>query len=183
MGALCFRRHPRDGCPPFTTRCCRQIHRVNNNCNAGSPRWRSPSWRALPAALESTVSGQAYTIEEKELGVVSVAINFAEDNPALTITDADGAHRTTLGRDHWVRGQTDYQKRISYIFENPQQGIATSGPWTDASTFTAKLCFVETPLTITARFAFAGSQLTVDAERNVAWGEPKLPRIVGTRVP
>ena len=43
-------------------------------------------------------------------------------------------------------------------FVTPQPAAA-SGAWTADGTFTAKLCFYETPFTITVRLSFSGKEL------------------------
>lgn len=60
--------------------------------------------------------------------------------------------------------------------------MAGSCGWTDDATFTVKLCFHQTPYTLTHRFRFEGDTLAIDTEHNLRWGETKRPRITGTRV-
>ncbi len=130
---------------------------------------------------EAQLSRQVFACPENEQGIVSVSIDFSAANPVITFKDADGTHAIACGRGTWVRGETTFRKRISDLFDREHQGIAASGAWTDTDTFTAKLCFTETPYTITARFHFSGDELWLDMEHNQRWGEKKRPRIVAHR--
>lgn len=57
--------------------------------------------------------------------------------------------------------------------------MAASGAWTAADTYTAKLCFYETPFTITARLQFAGDELHLTAESNVGFDRTKEATLTG----
>ena len=138
---------------------------------------------AAHSGREREVSGKTYAFGENELGLKSVEADFASSGPALVFVDADGTHRIACGLGAWARGRTDFQKRISMLFDRPDQGIAASGAWNDSDTFVAKLCFDETPYTITARFRFAGEQVFLDLEHNQRWGPTKRPQLVGRRTP
>jgi CubicO group peptidase (beta-lactamase class C family) len=131
---------------------------------------------------ENQISRQTFACPENEQGIASVSLDFSGAGPVITFQDADGAHAIACGRGAWTRGDTTFRKRISDLFDRPHQGIAACGAWTDPDTFTAKLCFTETPYTITARFHFNGDELWLDMEHNQRWGEKKRPRIVARRI-
>jgi hypothetical protein len=44
---------------------------------------------------------------------------------------------------------------------------------------TIKLCFYETPFTITVRLKFSGKELQYHSESNVGFGSTKEPQLVG----
>jgi CubicO group peptidase (beta-lactamase class C family) len=129
----------------------------------------------------SEVSGIPYAFTTNELGIETVSVDFSKPQPVLTIKDADGTHNITCGAGEWVRQSTDFQKRINMMFDTPVQGLAACGAWTDDNTFKTKLCFDETPYTMTATFKFEGDQLVLDVEQNVRWGKTKFPQIIGKR--
>ena len=60
----------------------------------------------------------------------------------------------------------------------PEQPAAASGAWTGDDTFTAKLCFYETPFIITLSLKFSGDELRVVTESKV--GSPKQTPLVGS---
>jgi len=60
----------------------------------------------------------------------------------------------------------------------PAQAAAAAGAWTD-ETFTAKICFVETPFIVTVRLKYSGDELTFNSESNVGFGPTRQPELVG----
>jgi CubicO group peptidase (beta-lactamase class C family) len=127
------------------------------------------------------VSGRTYSCPDNELGIRSLGIDFGGASATLRIEDADGQHRIECGAGRWQRGVTSFQRRISHQGAAPEQGIAASGAWTDSDEFTAKLCFHESPYTLTGRFTFSKGELFIDFEHNQRWGETRRPRITGKR--
>jgi hypothetical protein len=136
---------------------------------------------ATQSPRATDVSGKPYALLENEQGLTSVQFDFTGENPVITLHDKDGTHRLTCGLGKWIRGTTHYQKRISSLWDVEQQNVAVSGAWTDDDTFTAKICFNETPYTLTAHFKFESEKVLIDMEHNLRWGEKKRPQIVGTR--
>jgi CubicO group peptidase (beta-lactamase class C family) len=141
---------------------------------------------ALPAQpgeerteLAAALSGRRYTCDDNELGIRAVSLDFGAAGTVLQLEDSDGQHRIECGAGRWIRARTSFQRRISNQFSAPEQGIAASGAWTERDVFTAKLCFHESPFTLTGRFTFAGKELFIDFEHNLRWGETKRPRITG----
>ncbi len=63
--------------------------------------------------------------------------------------------------------------------ELPLQPAAASGAWTADGTFTAKLCFYETPFIVTIRLHFAGEEVQCNAEVNVGFGPTKETPLIG----
>jgi CubicO group peptidase (beta-lactamase class C family) len=133
------------------------------------------------AALAPSISGKFYGFAPNELGISAASVDASSPNPHITFVDADGSHVIACGFGSWVQGTTAFQKRISNVFENDRQPIAASCAWTDDHTFVAKLCFNQTPYTISSRFSFEPSRLFIDLEHNLRWGETKRPRLVGKR--
>jgi len=57
--------------------------------------------------------------------------------------------------------------------------MAASGAWTANDTFTARLCFYETPFIAMLRLTFSDKELQWDAETNVAFGPTKEAQLTG----
>jgi CubicO group peptidase (beta-lactamase class C family) len=140
---------------------------------------------SLPAGepsseLAASVSKQRYAVGSNNQGITALELDFSTDTPSLTIEDERGAHTIGVGSGTWVRGRTGFKQRINELFDTPEQGIAASGAWSDADTFSVKLVFDETPYTMNASFNFEPSRVVVDFTYNVRWGTPSEPQIVGT---
>ena len=60
-----------------------------------------------------------------------------------------------------------------------EQPAAASGAWTADDTFTAKVCFTETPFVATIRLKFTADQVKYESEWNVGFGPTKDGALVG----
>lgn len=135
----------------------------------------------LSSALAGDVSGRRYAVAQNNQGITGLTLDFAAAVPVLRVEDGAGLHEIGIGLGEWVRGRTGFKQRINELFDTREQGIAAMGAWSAPDTFTAKLCFNETPYTLSASFKFQGEQVLVDMSYNVRWGTPTEPQLVGTR--
>lgn len=72
----------------------------------------------------------------------------------------------------WTPGQVAYA-------QFPARPAATAGAWTAEDTYTAKVCFYETPFVLTLTLKFSDAALQFDSEMNVGFGPTKSPQLVG----
>jgi CubicO group peptidase (beta-lactamase class C family) len=101
------------------------------------------------------------------------AIRLEGDGPVTLVARFNGAEqRIVCGRGAWQKGRAAWGP----IREQP---VAASGAWTGDDTFTAKLCFYETPFTLTVRLAFSGGELRYNSQSNVGFGRTKQSQLVG----
>jgi hypothetical protein len=104
------------------------------------------------------------------------AITLESDGKGGAVTLAarvDGLERRIVcGRGAWQKGRVAWAPA-------PEQPVAAGGAWTADDTFTAKLCFYETPYIATIRLKFSGRQVEYNAESNVSFGPTKEPQLVG----
>jgi CubicO group peptidase (beta-lactamase class C family) len=136
---------------------------------------------APTSTLAADVSGRRYATAQNSRGIRSVSLDFAGAEPRLTIEDADGTHPIAIGLGSWVRQRTTFYQRINELFDTPEQGLAATGAWSAPDTFVARLCFDETPYTLSASFRFEGDQVRVNMGYNVRWGAATEPEITGAR--
>jgi CubicO group peptidase (beta-lactamase class C family) len=61
----------------------------------------------------------------------------------------------------------------------PDEPVASTFAWTASDTIEIKVCAYETPFHVTYRLEFAGNQVTLDQEANVAFGPTKPPTLLG----
>ena len=96
-----------------------------------------------------------------------------KDDVVTLVTRVDGVEqRIACGHGTWRKGQAAWGLL-------PPQPAAASGAWTADDTFTAKLCFYETPFTITVTLKFSGKELRFGSESNVGFGPTKESPLVG----
>jgi CubicO group peptidase (beta-lactamase class C family) len=96
-----------------------------------------------------------------------------KDGDVTLIARFDGvARRITCCHGAWQNGRAAW----GALREQP---AAASGAWTADDTFTAKLCFYQTPFTVTVRLHFSGAEVRCQSESNVGFGPTKEPPLVG----
>ena len=103
----------------------------------------------------------------------AMRVEPAEAGTTLLVRIDGTERRIVCGRRDWTPGRATWGRL-------PEQPAAAGGGWAAAGTFTAKLCFVETPFVVTVRLTFAGSEVRVASEANVGFGPTREPPLVGT---
>jgi hypothetical protein len=93
--------------------------------------------------------------------------------------DREGAARFDGAEQRIVSGRGAWQMGRGAWGRLPAEPVAASGAWTADDTFTARLCFYETPFIFTARLKFSGDEVRCEVESNVGFGPPKQARLVG----
>jgi CubicO group peptidase (beta-lactamase class C family) len=109
---------------------------------------------------------------EHQLEAITLASD-GKDGPVTLIARIAGTEqRIVCGRGAWQKGRFAWSKL-------PQQPVAASGAWTGDGTFTAKLCFYETPFTFTLKLKPSADELSCQAESNVGFGSNKPVQLTG----
>jgi CubicO group peptidase (beta-lactamase class C family) len=116
-----------------------------------------------------------YTFPANDQKLESIALEGDDRGGAVTlVARIDGVERRiACGAGSWKKGRLAYGKTL------PEQSAAASGAWTGPDTFTAKICFYETPFIITMTLKFDGDRLLLDPRSNVGFGATKMPQLVG----
>ena len=120
------------------------------------------------------MSGKKYVFPANQRKLEAITLQSDGEGGAVTlIMQFDGVEqRASCGRGAWEKGQLAWGLL-------PRQPVAASGAWTEDNTFTAKLCFYETPFIITVTLKFSGNELQYSSEANVGFGPTKDPPLVG----
>jgi CubicO group peptidase (beta-lactamase class C family) len=131
-------------------------------------------------AIASKVSGKTYSFPTNTRKLESIALECDSkgEAAALVVRSGGAQMRMTCGRARWEKGRLAYGMFL-------EQPAAASGAWTADDTFSAKICFYETPfcVTMSLKFTDGGQQLLFDTTSNVAFGPTKQPQLVGTLKP
>jgi CubicO group peptidase (beta-lactamase class C family) len=125
------------------------------------------------SAAKGSDKKYVFPANERKLEAISL-VGDGKDGAVTIVARFDGADRKIVcGQSGWQKGRVAYG-----LFA--EQPVAASGAWTGDDTFTAKMCFYETPFILTLRLKFSGGQLLFDSETNVALvPATKQPRLVG----
>ncbi len=119
------------------------------------------------------VWGKKYVFPVNPRKSQSLRLQTEKDGTVTLVMELDGVEqRIACGCGAWRKGRA----ALGLL---PLQPVAASGAWTADNTFTAKVCFYETPFIVTLSLRFSGQELQFDAEGNVNFGPTKQPQLVG----
>jgi hypothetical protein len=126
-------------------------------------------------AAAAKVSGKKFEFPANDRKLESMTLETdGKDGSVTLIAQVNGVEqRIVCGHGAWHKGRAAWGTL-------PVQPVAASGAWTDDDTFTAKLCFNETPFIFTTRLKFSGDEVRCDIESNVGFGPVKQGQLVGT---
>lgn len=129
---------------------------------------------AAASAVAAKFSGKEFVFSANEHRLEAIKLDADSSGRVKNVSIRMGGveQRVESGHGKWPLGRMAYG-----AFTN--QPVAVSGAWTADDTYSLKLCFYETPTSITATMKFADEQLLYDAEPNVAFGWSKQPQLVG----
>jgi CubicO group peptidase (beta-lactamase class C family) len=118
--------------------------------------------------------GKTYSFPSNERRLESIALESDALSQEMTLVARVGGseQRLACGSAGWRKGRLAYG--------GPEQPVAASGAWTADDTYSAKVCFYETPFCVTMALRFGADGLTFDSESNVAFGSTKHPTLPGT---
>lgn len=127
-----------------------------------------------PSELAQKIIGKKYEFPSNNQKFESVAFENGDGGQTVLLMRTDGKDKHIVcGKGSWVKGE-------SALGPMTGQPIAVSGGWTSDDTFTARICFYETPFVSTSKFKFEGDKVTFDTESHVGFGPTKQPQLVGT---
>ncbi len=133
---------------------------------------------AATSSLAKTVSGKRYLLAANDPQWETVGIECSDHgaDTTLVLTSNGQEQRVVCGHNRWVKGELAWQLQFATL---PERVVAACGAWTSDDTYTAKICLRETPHCLTLQLKFAGEQLILDREMNVAFGPTRQPQVTG----
>jgi CubicO group peptidase (beta-lactamase class C family) len=126
----------------------------------------------------SRVSTKTYVFpaNDRKLESIMLLCGDKDGSDILAVQSGGVEQRISCGRGKWNKGRLAYGTFL-------EQPAAASGAWTANDTFTAKICFYETPFCVTMALKFSGEQVLCDTASNVAFEPTKQPQLVGKEKP
>jgi CubicO group peptidase (beta-lactamase class C family) len=114
-----------------------------------------------------------YTFPTNDTKLESITIEAGKDGATTLVLHVGGAdRRIDCGSGTWKKGRA----ALGRLSEQP---IAAAGGWNVDDTFTAKVCFTETPFVATIRLKFTKDEVRYESEWNVGFGGTKEAALVG----
>jgi CubicO group peptidase (beta-lactamase class C family) len=119
------------------------------------------------------VAGKKYVFAANDRKLEAITLDDdGKGNAALVVRVDGGEQRIACGRGVWQKGRLAWTPQT-------EQPAAASGAWTADDTFTARLCFYETPFVATVQLKFTGKEVQLNSSWNVGFGPTKQPQLVG----
>lgn len=139
-------------------------------------RLKSLSLRPMEGGVapSAKIWGRKYAFPTNDHKLDAIMLEGTSGGPVATlVTWWNGVEqRIACERGVWRKGQATWSAL-------PPTPVAASGSWTGERTYTAKICFYETPFIITVRLNYDGDELRLNSERNVGFGPTKEAELVG----
>jgi CubicO group peptidase (beta-lactamase class C family) len=121
------------------------------------------------------LSGRTWVFPENEQQLEAVSLGTGDAGTVLVLRLAGRERRIPTGNGEWLRGGTLPLPG----FGSEDEPVAATGAWMAEDHLRVEACLYRTPFCVTYDLAFAGDELTLDQEANVAFGPTKRPQLVG----
>jgi CubicO group peptidase (beta-lactamase class C family) len=135
-----------------------------------------PTQQGSPSSpLAAKVAGRSFEFPANDQKLEQVSLEPCRNGPEMTFVaqlNGGAKHRLICGSEKWEKGRFP-------LGPGPEEVVAASGAWQGEDTYTAKVCFYETPTCLTIRLRFEGDQVFLNSESNVGFGPTKRPELVG----
>lgn len=122
------------------------------------------------SALEIAIDGRDYIVDENEMGISGIRLDFTEEGAAFVIENAFGRETLELGRGVWRSGTAILGGDPRIPANNVPKRVEGSLTWTDENELQLTLRSVETPFTFTALVRMDGDELLLEMKPNVSFG-------------
>jgi Beta-lactamase len=119
-------------------------------------------------ATASITTQKVYRFADNEAKLESLQLQAT----TLIAKVAGKEYRLSCPKNTW-------EKSVFAWSRNAEQPAAGSGAWTEDDTFTAKICFYETPFVVTVRLKFTEQDVECTSETNVGFGSTKETTLLG----
>jgi hypothetical protein len=129
--------------------------------------------------LSSQVSGRTYAVDDNELKIETITLNFRESGSTVRIKTATGEETISCGYGRWEQGETRMFIQ-PLLFDDAL--VATSGAWTAEDCFTMIVRLYETPFYHTMVYHFGGDEMMVEITINVSLESMKPILLMGRAV-
>jgi len=133
------------------------------------------------AASPAKAPAKKYVLPANVRKIEAISLDSGADGAVTLVATIGGAdYRIACGRGKWIKQRVGWARAwpspADTVVEQP---VAACGAWSDDATFTAKLCFYETPYIVTMRLKFTGDEVACGIRQNVGFGGTKELELVG----
>ena len=123
------------------------------------------------SAAPAKVSGKTYVFPKNDRKLEAITLERDDKGETIVARINGVERRIACGRGEWKKGRAAYATF-------PEQPAAASGAWTGDDTYTARICFTETPFILRVSFEVRGGQATAGQFRveRVGFGTTRQPQ-------
>ena len=135
--------------------------------------------KSSPVAGE--VTGRRFLFEPNELGIESIAFDYAGGATSLHVQTTQGSHRVAIQAEGWAHSRAAFAFGLEGTpgLTGTPQAIAANGAWQTDDSYAVKLVLSETPFYTSLVFRFDGDELHLQAVPNVGFGPRREVSLVG----
>jgi hypothetical protein len=130
---------------------------------------------AASARIPKEAAGKAFTFAANDQKVEAVGLEFGAGGDGVTLVgrfNGGAEQRIACGDGEWKKGRFAFGRLAA-------QPAAACGAWTADGTYTAKVCFSETPFVVTVRLDFSEGKLRLEPSWNVSFGAVRPGPLTG----
>jgi CubicO group peptidase (beta-lactamase class C family) len=131
-----------------------------------------PQKGSVAKGSAAKLAGKTFEFPANDQKLESIALSEKDGGTELTFRSGEKEQTIAVGDGQWKSGKIGYGRFA-------EQPVAASGGWTADDTYTFKLCFYQTPFTLTGTLKLQGDEVAYDSEMNVNFGPSKLPQMIG----
>ena len=138
-----------------------------------------PAQGSETSPMASKILNRKFAFPDNDRKIESVALSTSDSGKTLTLTARMDGKEVTIpcGYREWKKARAPLLGgRLAQFADEPTAGTFA---WPADDTCVIKLCAYETPFHTTFTLTFAGDQITLDSEANVAFGPTKRPQLIG----
>jgi hypothetical protein len=137
-----------------------------------------PAQGSATSPRAGKVLNRRFTFPANDQKLESLALTSSDAGQTLTLKAGINGKEVTVpcGYREWKKGRAPFSGRLAEFADEPTAGTFA---WSTDETCVLKLCAYETPYHTTMTLKFAGDQVTLDSETNVAFGQTKRPQLTG----
>ncbi len=138
--------------------------------------------QGAPRSTSGRMVGGRYALEANPVGLQSLTFAFKRVGAVVRLASATSVAQLASAPGVWQEGQVTARRGAGRSRRGsglPGGPVAASGAWTDAETYTLRLCYFETPFVVDLACRFAGDGVTVNGEVNASFGPTQWPSIAG----
>jgi hypothetical protein len=126
------------------------------------------------SGLAAKSVGKTFVFPANDRKIESISLVGEGGKEVTLVVRVNGVdQRIACGVGTWMKGKAAWGNIA-------MQPAAAAGAWTADGTFTAKLCFNETPFVVTLHLKFSGNDVSLESEANVGFGATKIAPLIGT---